>query len=63
MACGVVMQSPEYQHRAQLLTEKFQDNQGSQEFVVEMKKLMYEFCPEMEQLHKEIEAVGKKYNK
>lgn len=61
-SCGLMMESPEYLHRAQLLTEKFQDNQGSVEFVEEMKKLMYEFCPEMEQLHKEIEAVSKKYN-
>ncbi len=62
MACGAMMQSPEYQHRAQLLTEQFQDNQGSTEFVEAMKKLMYEFCPEMEQLHKDLETVGKKYN-
>lgn len=62
MSCGTMMQSPEYLHRAQLLTEKFQDDQGSVEFVCEMKKLMYEFCPEMEQLHQELEAVAKKYN-
>ncbi len=61
MALSTIMQSPEYLHKAQLLTEKFQDNQGSTEFIEAMKKLMYEFCPEMEQLHKEVEAVGKKY--
>ena len=62
MSCGTMMQSPEYLHRAQLLTEKFQDDQASVEFISEMKKLMYEFCPEMEQLHQDLEAVGKKYN-
>jgi antitoxin component of MazEF toxin-antitoxin module len=62
MACGLMMQSPEYVHRAQLLTEMFQDNQGSIEFIEAMKKLMYEFCPEMELLHKDLEAIGKKYN-
>lgn len=61
MACGLMMQSPEYVHRAQLVTEMFQDNQGSIEFIEAMKKLMYEFCPEIEQLHKEIEAISKKY--
>lgn len=61
IACGLMMQSPEYVHRAQLVTEMFQDYQGSTEFIEAMKKLMYEFCPEIEQLHKEIEAIGKKY--
>lgn len=55
------MSSPEYQHRAQLITEKFQGNFNSAEFMQEMKNLMYEFCPEMKQLHADLEAVSKKY--
>jgi antitoxin component of MazEF toxin-antitoxin module len=62
MACSTMMQSPEYVHRAQLLTERFQDNQGSVEFIEAMKKLMYEFCPEMEQIHKDLDVIAKKYN-
>lgn len=62
LASSAMMQSPEYQHRAQLLTEKYQNDLGSTEFVSEMKQLMYEFCPEMEYLHKELETISQKYN-
>ncbi len=55
------MNSSEYQHKAQLITEKFQGDLNSAEFMQEMKKLMYEFCPEMELLHEDLEAVAKKY--
>ncbi|MDP3788390.1 MAG: hypothetical protein Q8Q60_03705 [Candidatus Chromulinivorax sp.] len=62
MAAGTAwMNSPEYQHKAQLLTEKFQGNVDSAEFIQAMKNLMYEFCPDMEQLHKDLEAVSKKH--
>jgi antitoxin component of MazEF toxin-antitoxin module len=62
MSAGALLSSPEYQHRAQLITEKYQGNQNSAEFMAEIKQLMYEFCPEMEQLHKDLEIVSKKYN-
>jgi len=55
------MNSSEYQHKSQLITEKFQGNLNSAEFMKEIKKLMYEFCPEMELLHKDLEDVTKKY--
>lgn len=56
------MNSPEYQHRAQLITEKYQNNVNSVEFMTEMKQLIYEFCPAMKQLHQDLENVSKKYN-
>ncbi|MBP6892081.1 AbrB/MazE/SpoVT family DNA-binding domain-containing protein [Candidatus Babeliales bacterium] len=59
---GNVMNSEEYQHRAQLIAEKYQNNQKSSEFMKEMKQLMYEFCPEMEQLHQDLEVVAQKYD-
>jgi antitoxin component of MazEF toxin-antitoxin module len=55
------MSSPEYQHKAQLITEKFQGDLNSAEFMKEMKVLMYEFCPGMKLLHEDLEAVSKKY--
>ena len=61
-AVGNFMNSSEYQHRAQLITEKYQGNQNSTEFMQEMKSLMYEFCPDMKQLHQDLEAVAQKYN-
>ena len=56
-----VLNSPDYQHRAQLLTEKFQDNQNSVEFNEAMQQLMYEFCPAMKTVHQDVAAVAKKY--
>jgi antitoxin component of MazEF toxin-antitoxin module len=53
--------SPEYQHKAQLIAEKYQGNQNSAEFMHEIKELMYEFCPEMRQIHQDLDVVFKKY--
>ncbi len=61
-AAGNFMNSSEYQHRAQLITEKYQGNQNSVEFMTEIKQLMYEFCPEMKQLHQDLEVIAQKYN-
>lgn len=58
---GQALQSPEYQHEAQLLAEKYQDNLNSTECVAEMNQLVYKFCPEMELVHKEVAAVRHKY--
>ena len=60
---GEIMSSPEYQHAAQLLTEKFQNDHTSPEFITAMKTLTYEFCPEMEIIHQELEASTKKHVK
>lgn len=57
---GQILNSPEYQHRAKLLTEKYEGNQNSIEFMEETKQLMYEFCPEMKDIHEKIAAVAKK---
>lgn len=58
---GQILQSPEYQHEAQLIAEKYQNNLNSTECLAEMNQLMYKFCPEMELVHKEIAIVNQKY--
>lgn len=58
---GQALQSPEYQHEAQLIAEKYHNNLNSAECLSEMNQLMYKFCPEMELVHKEVAAVGQKY--
>jgi hypothetical protein len=60
-AFALVTNSPEYQHKAQLITEKFQNNQQSAEFIKEMQELMYEFCPGMKILQEEMAIITKKY--
>ena len=61
MEFGIAMNSSEYQHRAQLLTEKYQGDQSSQEFVQEMRNLIYEFCPAMEKVHQGVADISQKY--
>ncbi|MBM17808.1 MAG: hypothetical protein CL947_01915 [Epsilonproteobacteria bacterium] len=53
------MSSPEYQHRAQLLAEKFADNKNSEEYINAQNELIYEFYPKIKELHRELAAISK----
>ncbi len=55
-----ILNSPEYQHEAQLLTEKYHGNHST-EFLNELNKLRYKFDPKLEEMDKEMEAISKKY--
>lgn len=59
-----VMNSPEFQHRAQLLAEKFDNDKNSKEYQHEYTQLLYEFYPKMKEIHKQVgEIAGQKSKK
>ncbi|MBP9765334.1 AbrB/MazE/SpoVT family DNA-binding domain-containing protein [Candidatus Babeliales bacterium] len=62
IAASEMINSEEYQHKAQLITEKFEGNLHSAQYMQEMKELMYEFCPDMKLMHQEIEAISQKHS-
>jgi len=57
-----ILNSPEYQHEAQALTEKYQNNHST-EFLKELSQLRYKLDPKLEEIDKEMDAIAKKYNK
>ncbi len=57
-----VLNSEEYQHRAQLLADKYADNKNSKEYLEAQKELLREFCPEMVEIQDGVADITKKLN-
>lgn len=51
---------PEYQHEAQLITEKYKDNY-SEAFSKELNNLRYKYEPRLEDIDKQMKEIAKKY--
>lgn len=62
VAMGKLMDNPEYLHKAQLIAEKFKDNQDSDEYIQAIHELRRSFIPELKNNAEELAAIAKKYN-
>ena len=60
---GELMNNPDYQHKAQLIAEKYKDNQNSSEYFKAIDELNNTYIPEMGQSRKELKAISEKYSK
>lgn len=57
-----IFPSQEFQNSLAHLTEKIDPTRQSEAFFKEYNNLKIQFCPELAELHKGIEAISKKYS-
>jgi len=62
IAMSKLLDNPEYLHKAQLIAEKYKDNQDSDEYIQAIHALRRHFIPELKNNAEELAAVAKKYN-
>jgi antitoxin component of MazEF toxin-antitoxin module len=59
---GQILMSQEFQDALKDITQKVDPSKNPESFYKEFNQLKEQFCPELVDLRKDIEAVGKKYN-
>jgi len=60
---GELLDSPEYQHEAQLLAEKYNFNKDSADYLVAMDELIYKYVPGSREMTAGLKAITAKYAK
>ncbi len=60
---GELLNNPEYQHKAQLIAEKYNSDQNSSEYLNAIDELHNTYHPSMGQFRKELRAISEKYSK
>lgn len=56
-----VLHTEKFKEEAAMIAEKFDPVSNNAEYLKEYNKLVLEFCPEVAEVHQEIEKVQKKY--
>jgi len=59
---GELLNNPEYQHKAQLIAEKYKNDQNSSNYFKTIEELNNSYIPEWVKSQKELKAVSKKYS-